>query len=1018
MILSLLLASFASCKISYRRLAEYDYNKDGRWFYAQLTKYQQPFYDALEYWRINNLLTGAPSMYLDSDEHLNVKVDQSIIKLYISGKSSALNTQFLSAVAAWRFDHPEIFYLDVSKIMFRLSQDEKGNFKILFGCLSHQSLLEDFIQPNEVKEMISQFNTEVTNMVNAAKDLKTTTEKVKAIHNYLKESITYSRPYQISEDQASKRNYVYSSYGALINHICVCDGFSQAFQIAMNELNIPAVRVPGDALDSNGQAQSHSWNVVQLDDKEWYLVDVTYDTTGKTENWLLISQADTYETHFPNGQLDSNPVTFYFPPAPLPGQNSWSFDYEYTEDGTLYSVIFSYKGKNSTGLLDDNYRYVYRTYRFNKNLGVFSGDIWVDLRRFFMGSTGEEGADKNLTYAHIFPDKSVTHIQFGLVYNNVTFIPANELEDSPDKYSGVNSSDVLFVTQLIATYNNITNLTMFQGMEEPKVQYYSPTPRHFFPGYEYSFIFTMSEDLTSNVTEDADKTYSNFSITLTAKSNNIYDRENGRAEIIGEEAVKMTTLSNVQIINENTFAAVIKPSSSYAHDYMDYTVHFNGLKGYYSQKPVQPFTFLVRFFPNNGGTNICSKMMGEGTIYVAGRPVLITDGDIRNNGQNDNFTAVAENGTEVSGRGSTSSDIALVATREDEGTYEKYTATFDISLSLYCRAFFIVPGKFNCPLTIQLPFPEGFDPEKNKDVTFEVIHYLDNGVEEHNTVVVGPTGLLITVQSFSPFKIKPKSSSAVALESNEYPLFTIAKGGSPNIILKTDNGDKKITNLVTTYKLNQEITIELLSNSSRIERIFLNGKAFPVDSYKNFTLPQSFLNQQSNSLEVYLVKKEVLDMEYEKQFSPCHVTVDIAASTQKEENRQLNEALSRTAGPPILAGGDEINNPPNGIISGTDEDKEEVSVPDVDLNELPKFEKVEKPPEDPYQPYGLNVVPPKKKLSKAGIIGIVVAVVVVIVVVILLVYFLVIRPKKLHQNSEKGEDDVQTVKPNDNSDGL
>ena len=83
MILSLLLASFASCKISYRRLAEYDYNKDGRWFYAQLTKYQQPFYDALEYWRINNLLTGAPSMYLDSDEHLNVKVDQSIIKLYI-----------------------------------------------------------------------------------------------------------------------------------------------------------------------------------------------------------------------------------------------------------------------------------------------------------------------------------------------------------------------------------------------------------------------------------------------------------------------------------------------------------------------------------------------------------------------------------------------------------------------------------------------------------------------------------------------------------------------------------------------------------------------------------------------------------------------------------------------------------------------------------------------------------------------------------------------------------------------
>lgn len=1013
MILSLLLASFASCKISYRRLAEYDYNKDGRWFYAQLTKYQKPFYDALEYWSTNNLLTGAPSMYLDSDEHLKEKVDQSIIKLYVSGKSNALNTQFLSAVAAWRYDHPEVFYLDVSKIMFRVSQDEKGNFKILFGCLSHQSLLEDFIQPNEVNGMISQFNAEVTKMVNAAKDLKTTTDKVKAIHNYLKESITYSRPYQISDDQASKRNFVYSSYGALINHVCVCDGFSQSFQIAMNELNIPAVRVPGDALDSKGQAQSHSWNVVQLDDKEWYLVDVTYDTTGKTDKWLLISQDNTYDTHFPNGQLDSNPVTFYFPPAPIHGQDSWDFGYVYNDQGSLSELIFSYEGKNLTGILDYNYRYVYNVYRYDIKQGVVSGGIWRDFIRDLDKMSGSSQANINLTHSSYRPDGSVTHVQLGIVYSNVTFIPTSEYETSPDLYSGVRSSDVIFHSQLIDTHANLSNVTMFENLEDPKVQYFSPTPRHFFPGYEYSFVFTMTEDLTSNVTEDADKVYSKFSITLTAKSNNIYDRENGRAEIIGEEAVKMTTVRDVKIIREDTIAVIIKPSSSYAHDYMDYTVHFNGLKGYYSQKPVQPFTFLVRFFPNNGGTNVCSKMMGEGTIYVAGRPVLITDGDIRNKGLNDDFVAADDSGNEIPGRGATSSDIALVATRTDEGSYEPYTATFDLALSLYCRAFFIVPGKFNCPLTIQLPFPDGFDPEKNKDVTFEVIHYLDNGVEEHNTVVVGPTGLLITVQSFSPFKIKPKSSSAVALESNEYPLFTIAKGGSPNIFLKKENGNEKITNLVTTYKLNQAITIDLLSDSSRIDKIFLNGKLFPADSYKEFTLPQSLLNHQSNNLEVYLIKKEVLDMEYEKQYSPCHITVDIAASTQKEENRQLNEALSRVAGPPIYAGGDEINNPPNDIFLPDVE--EEVQIPEVDINELPSFEKVEKPSEDPYGSY--RVKDPKKGLGTGGIIGIVVAVVAVIAIAVLLVYFLVIRPKKLHVDSEKGED-AQTMKSMDNSDGL
>lgn len=94
----------------------------------------------------------------------------------------------------------------------------------------------------------------------------------------------------------------------------------------MNELNVPSVQIPGDALDENEEAQSHSWNVVEINDI-WYLVDCTYDTTSKTNNWLLIDQNITAYTHFPNGQLDSCGVTFYFPPSLFPNYEKWTVKY-------------------------------------------------------------------------------------------------------------------------------------------------------------------------------------------------------------------------------------------------------------------------------------------------------------------------------------------------------------------------------------------------------------------------------------------------------------------------------------------------------------------------------------------------------------------------------------------------------------------------------------------------------------------------------------------------------------------
>lgn len=85
-------------------------------------------------------------------------------------------------------------------------------------------------------------------------------EKLKSIHDQLIMTTTYE----------STEGYIdYNAYGALVNHRAACQGYSQAFKLLCNREGIPCISV---LIDSE-----HMWNYVQMDDGEWYAIDVTWD---------------------------------------------------------------------------------------------------------------------------------------------------------------------------------------------------------------------------------------------------------------------------------------------------------------------------------------------------------------------------------------------------------------------------------------------------------------------------------------------------------------------------------------------------------------------------------------------------------------------------------------------------------------------------------------------------------------------------------------------------------------------
>ena len=99
-------------------------------------------------------------------------------------------------------------------------------------------------------------------------DEMTQFEVVQALHDYLVRNCAYDT----STTSASTTSHLaaFTAYGALVDKAPVCQGYALAYKLLLSRLGISAVFVMSTSMN-------HSWNMVQMDDGEWYHVDVTYD---------------------------------------------------------------------------------------------------------------------------------------------------------------------------------------------------------------------------------------------------------------------------------------------------------------------------------------------------------------------------------------------------------------------------------------------------------------------------------------------------------------------------------------------------------------------------------------------------------------------------------------------------------------------------------------------------------------------------------------------------------------------
>lgn len=268
-----------------------------RYYYMQLSDEAKFIYDAI-YDNVDKTKSG------------DYVIERALTQDIFNSLKKDGNSIVQSAMDAFDRDHPEVFWLDVTKIQIKFKSS-----MIMFIPVSNEEnasyLIDEYINYDDPQKEV---NADCEIMESVLDDIAKHTsnmdfyDKIKYIHDHL----VLINDYNLDSDNAS--SIAYKSISAIKGNIDnssspVCEGYSRAFKVICDNLSIPCVIVSGKGLVNNEDI-GHMWNYVMSDDK-WYGIDVTWDdpiiTSGTFEDlpeeakyeYFLIGKEKEATTHIP-----------------------------------------------------------------------------------------------------------------------------------------------------------------------------------------------------------------------------------------------------------------------------------------------------------------------------------------------------------------------------------------------------------------------------------------------------------------------------------------------------------------------------------------------------------------------------------------------------------------------------------------------------------------------------------------------------------------------------------------------
>lgn len=234
---------------------DYFSNSDSSYTYEKINKgYYFSCITSEKQIQLYNLILSA---YQERAEEVNLgNIDEDLMKLI---KKCVLN------------DHPELYYVSGQyEYIKNYIDEETEGYEIIFYPQYNMSYTEQQQADEEIEEYLNQ-------VLSLIAEEMSDYEKEKVIYDYIVQHTEYMLDSDHNQDL----------YSVVLGK-SVCMGISRMFQYLCNQVGIDCTIVTG--ADENGT--NHAWNCIKLENKEWYMVDVTSSYRKQLDN---ITEGNTQE---------------------------------------------------------------------------------------------------------------------------------------------------------------------------------------------------------------------------------------------------------------------------------------------------------------------------------------------------------------------------------------------------------------------------------------------------------------------------------------------------------------------------------------------------------------------------------------------------------------------------------------------------------------------------------------------------------------------------------------------------